>query len=112
MKLGKLNLMLYGLGAWLLANPRPASAESSICPSTGKYVETGDSSTEVKEKCGAPTSKEPVSAYRCPPQYRCHKSQRAERWSYDFGSVYLVRYLLFLDDQLVQIEYGDYGKNR
>jgi len=33
-----------------------------------------------------------------------------ERWTYDFGRTYFVRYLLFLNGRLAHIAEGEYGE--
>jgi hypothetical protein len=105
-----MRIALLALGTMLFVGP--AHADSFLCPRTGKYVETGDTSAMVLEKCGTPARREKLDTYRCPPERNCRKSQRAERWVYNLGSLSFMRYLLFIEDELAQIETGDYGKDR
>lgn len=105
-----MRIALLALGTMLFIGT--AHADSFLCPGTGKYVEIGDTGAVVLEKCGTPASREKVDLYRCPPERLCRKSQRAERWVYNLGSLYFKRYLLFIEGELAQIETGDYGKDR
>jgi hypothetical protein len=76
-------------------------ADGFRCPRTDRLVDEGDSSAEVRSKCGAPTSQETFPG-------RCR--QFDERWIYDFGPAYLTRILLFKCGRLVRVELGGYGQ--
>jgi len=87
-----------------------AWAEDGLrCPSTGRLVQVGDSARKVEKRCGRPDAREPVVEEHCNDQGDCRR-RVGERWIYDFGQTYFVRYLLFWDGQLAQIEEGEYGK--
>jgi hypothetical protein len=83
--------------------------EGLRCPSTGRLVQVGDSSRKVEKRCGPPDAREPVVDEQCTDQGYCSR-RVGERWTYDFGQTYFVRYLLFWNGRLAQIEEGEYGE--
>jgi len=85
-----------------------ARAEEFRCPKSGKFVEVGDTMTEVEEKCGAPRSKEELVGTICK-KSGCYTGKTGVLWIYDFGRTFLTRQLLFRKIYLVQIEEGKYG---
>jgi hypothetical protein len=79
------------------------------CPSTGRLVQVGDSARKVEKRCGPPDAREPVVEEQCTDQGYCSR-RVGERWTYDFGRTYFVRYLLFFNGKLAQIAEGEYGE--
>ena len=82
--------------------------ESLRCPPAGNLIQVGDDSAKVQKKCGPPVAREPVVEDHCTDQGYCTRWV-GERWTYDFGKSYFLRYLLFWNGRLAQIEEGDYG---
>jgi len=78
------------------------------CPPTGRLVQVGDAPHKVEKYCGSPDAREPVVEEYCD-QGRCTR-RWGERWTYDFGRTYFVRYLLFFGGSLSRIDSGDYGE--
>jgi hypothetical protein len=100
-------LVLVGLTS--LPAAVACAQEGLRCPSTGRLVQVGDSSRKVEKRCGPPDAREPVVDERCTDQGYCTR-RVGERWTYDFGQTYFVRYLLFWNGRLAQIEEGEYGE--
>lgn len=78
------------------------------CPTTSRLVQVGDSARKVEQRCGHPDAREPVVEEYCD-QGQCGR-RTGERWTYDFGRTYFVRYLLFYSGLLTRIEEGEYGE--
>jgi hypothetical protein len=108
MTIRKLFSMMMLAVAMLVATAT-ASAEGFICPTTKKHVDVGDSMENVEANCGAPKQREDVMGRRCSKAGGCWEVKVGERWTYDFGQTYFIRYLLFLYGQLSQIEVGEYS---
>jgi hypothetical protein len=86
-----------------------ACAEDGFrCPTTSRLVQVGDSARKVEKRCGPPDEREPVVEEYCDSDGDCRR-RGGERWTYDFGRTYFVRYLLFFNGLLTRIEEGDYG---
>jgi hypothetical protein len=86
-----------------------AGAEDGFrCPITGRLVQVGDSARRVEKRCGRPDAREPLVEEYCD-QGHCTR-RTGERWTYDFGRTYFVRYLLFFNGSLTRIEDGEYGE--
>lgn len=100
----------------------PAGADSSLrC--NGAIVSVGATSKEVLDKCGPPDLRETWETARNQyvRQFYDYEKERwilpklivgpvqLERWTYDFGSHKFIRYLHFLDGELINIETGDKG---
>ncbi len=81
--------------------------ESLRCPPAGNLIQLGDDSGKVLRKCGPPQARQPIVEDRCNKGY-CTRWV-GESWTYDFGRSYFLRYLLFWNGWLAQIEEGDYG---
>ena len=87
-----------------------ASGDSMYCPKSHGWVSVGDLPSKVLAKCGEPKLRDPVVHEGCTDDgYRCNRVV-GERWVYDFGWGYLIRYLLFQRGRLMQIEDGDYSE--
>jgi len=86
-----------------------AWADGFRCPATDRLVDTGDTMDKVVKNCGTPKSRMDVIETACTKSGKCAEFKTGERWVYDFGSNYLVRYLLFKEDLLCLIETGMYG---
>jgi hypothetical protein len=82
--------------------------ESLRCPPAGNLIQVGDDSAKVQRKCGPPAAREPVVEDHCTDQGHCTR-WFGERWTYDFGKSYFLRYLLFWNGRLAQVEEGEYG---
>jgi hypothetical protein len=94
-----------------LLTPAVALAdESLLCPKTHKWISIGDRAGRVLKRCGEPKVREDVTREGCTDDGNYCFGKVGERWIYDFGSTYFVRYLLFIDGRLTQIESGDYSK--
>ena len=94
----------------LVSGERLVFADGFRCPITDRLIETGDSTAKVMQDCGAPKSRTDVLGAACFSKTgRCPRVKTGERWVYDFGSNYLVLYLLFKNDLLAIIETGMYG---
>lgn len=94
----------------LAATPSLASEDGFWCPKSGHWVSIGDSESKVLKKCGPPQNRKDVLYKGCTDSGLCYDGKVGERWTYDFGSTYLVRFLLFQDDRLTLIEEDDYGE--
>jgi hypothetical protein len=99
-------LVLVGLTA--LPTGMAWAQEGLRCPLTGRLVQVGDSTRKVEKLCGPPDDREPVADNQCNGQGYCTR-RVGERWTYDFGRTYFVRYLLFWNGKLAQIAEGEYG---
>jgi hypothetical protein len=62
----------------------------------GEIVHIGDTKSDVKDKCGEPTS-------------RKRGSWESEVWFYDFGPDTFVHYIKFVGDKIERIQSGGYG---
>lgn len=62
----------------------------------GEIVNIGDPKSDVKEKCGKPTSLKKESWF-------------TEVWFYDFGPGSFVYYVKFVGDVIERIQTGGYG---
>jgi hypothetical protein len=93
----------------LVAAPGQVFANGFRCPSTDRIIDTGDSIAKVESDCGSPQSRTDVFGNACRKYGGCTKVKMGERWVYDFGSNYLVRYLFFANGLLTMIEEGGYG---
>jgi hypothetical protein len=107
MRLGKTFLALSGL--LLLAATPSVAEESFLCPKTQRWISVGDTPARVLKKCGQPKLREDVTRDGCTDDGMYCFGKVGERWVYDFGRTYLVRFLLFQDNRLTQIETGGYG---
>jgi hypothetical protein len=85
-----------------------------------KLIDDGDSTAEVRAKCGEPSSVSKRTILRRPAFYR--HGQRysygtemveipVEYWIYNFGPNKLMRRIRFVDDVVEEIETLDYGYN-
>jgi hypothetical protein len=104
--------VVFSMVLWavvLVSGEGLVSADGFRCPTKDRLIETGDSIAKVLADCGAPKSRTDVTETACRKTGSCAKFKAGERWVYDFGSNYLVRYLLFRDDLLALIETGMYG---
>jgi hypothetical protein len=100
--------LLACYGMLLSASPLLA-ADSFLCPRTKKWVSIGDGPSKVLEKCGSPKYREDVAREGCTDDGLHCFGKLGERWVYDFGRAYLMRYLLFVEGRLTQSEEGEYG---
>ncbi len=92
-------IAIAGLTVALLSSA--AWAEGFRCPRTGRIIDEGDTTFDVRAKCGEPSSQERISSRR---------RGVDERWIYDFGPQYLTRVLWFKNGQLIQVDVGWYGR--
>jgi hypothetical protein len=106
--MGRATIVILGACLAVPVATSPAAAEGFRCPSSGRFVEVGDSTAKVERSCGPPKQRED----ECTENGYCFTAKIGERWVYDFGAAYFVRYLLFLDGKLSQIADGDYGEQR
>ena len=83
--------------------------DSLRCPSTGRTIKVGDTPVKVQKKCGSPKRREDIIADSCTDDGRCFTGKIGERWVYDFGRSYFVRYVIFMDNHVSQIADGEYG---
>lgn len=111
MRVSKVILALVCLALPLLP-ATSAFADGFLCPKSGRWISIGDSSAVVLKRCGPPTSREDVVNPGCTDDGTYCFGKLGERWVYDFDSSYLVRYLLFINGRLTQIEAGEYGELR
>ena len=95
---------------WSLLPSLARADESFFCPKTERWVSLGDSAAQVIKKCGQPKVREDVIQKGCTDDGMYCFGKVGERWSYDLGRNYLVRWLLFRDNRLTQIETDGYGK--
>jgi hypothetical protein len=103
------NVLALVLGLTALPINTAWAGDGFRCPSTGLLVEVGDSARKVEKRCGRPDVRDPVVEDQCTDQGHCTR-RVGERWTYDFGRSYFVRYLLFWNGLLAQINDGDYGE--
>ena len=89
----------------------------------GRLVSLGATSREVLDKCGQPDQRESweTAHSQYVRQFYDYEEERyilpklivgpiqMERWTYDFGSNRFIRYLHFLNGELIKIETGDKG---
>lgn len=109
-----LSLMWVGIGA----------TDSSLrCD--GRIVSIGALKNEVESICGTPDGIEAWEEAQgsavsqrydyAKERYRAPKliigPIHMERWTYDMGSNKLIRYLLFMNGELIKIETGDRGSD-
>jgi hypothetical protein len=100
------------------------AADSSLrC--NGSIISLGATSQEVLDKCGRPYHRESweTSHNQYVRQFYDYEKERfilpklvvgpiqMERWTYDFGSNKFIRYLLFQNGELIDIETGDKGSD-
>lgn len=119
-------LAAQGLAVGLVALAADAGADGMRCG--GRLVSKGDSTYEVKSRCGAPqeatrrvetrTERRRVRAPCAPGEVRCERVQEVtvdvviDEWTYDFGPQRFVHYLSFVDGKLGRVETGGYGTQR
>jgi hypothetical protein len=112
---------LAGLGLALAAED--AAADGMRCGT--RLVSKGDSTYEVKSRCGKPqeetrrvetrTERRRVRVPCAPGGVQCDRVQEVtidvivDEWIYDFGPQQFVRYLTFLDGRLANVATGSYG---
>jgi hypothetical protein len=91
----------------------------------GAIVSLGATTREVLDKCGRPNQRESwqTAHNQYVRQFYDYEKERfilpelivgpiqMERWTYDFGSNRFIRYLHFLNGELIKIETGDKGSN-
>ena len=91
----------------------------------GAIVSLGAAIREVVDKCGPPDQRESwqTSHHQYVQQFYDYEQERfilpklivgpiqMERWTYDFGSNRFIRYLHFLNGELIKIETGDKGRH-
>jgi len=107
----------------LMANT-PAGADSSLrCGNA--IVSLGATSQQVLDTCGRPDLRESweTAHNQYVRQFYDYEKERwilpklivgpiqMERWTYDFGSHKFIRYLQFLNGELIKIETGDKGSD-
>ena len=90
-----------------------SSAYALRCGSS--IVSKGDSSFKIKKLCGEPLYIDQWEVIYSETnsnsnvKSKLEKTEIHENWTYNFGSSKLVRYLRFVDKELVDIETGSYG---
>ena len=115
-------LVVLGLG--LVA--ATAGAEGMRCGN--RLISTGDSTYEVRSRCGEPadatrrtetrTERRRVRVACANGEARCDREQEVsaevvvDEWTYDFGPQRFVHYLTFLDGKLARVATGSYGSER
>lgn len=121
-------LVLAGLGAaGATLVSHDAAADGMRCKN--RLVSNGDSSHEVRSKCGAPQATEhrtetevvrrrvvvpcrtPVGGGVCVEEQDQMVTHNIETWTYDFGPARLVHYATFYDGKLRDVQTGGYGTN-
>ena len=114
---------LAALSLWIVA--APARADGMRCGS--RLVSNGDSTYEVRTRCGEPrdamrrtetrTERRRVRVACGQGEARCDRVQEisaevvVDEWTYDFGPQRFVHYLTFLDGKLARVETGSYGSD-
>ena len=102
--------LLIGMAlAACLGCPSTGMADEFRCPS-GRWVDMGDTTAQVKAKCGAPRSRTDIMESICNEIGACATIKTGELWTYDFGRLSLTRHLRFTHDVLTLVEEGGYGK--
>jgi hypothetical protein len=102
-----------------------AAADGMRCGS--RLVDTGDSTYDVKSRCGPPqdasrrvetrTERRRVSVPCGRAPARCDQVQEVsadvviDEWTYDFGPQRFIHYLTFVDGRLYRVTTGSYGTN-
>jgi len=86
-------LLIFGQNSSLFAADLN-DVDSLTCH--GEIVHIGDTKSDVKEKCGEPTSLK-------------RGSWGSEVWFYDFGPDTFVHYIKFVGDKIERIQSGGYG---
>jgi hypothetical protein len=100
-----------------------AAADGMRCGN--RLVSKGDSTFEVRSRCGEPTqatqrveTRSERRRIRTPcgrGETRCERVQEVtvdviiDEWVYDFGPQTFVRYLTFVDSKLFRVDTGSYG---
>ena len=108
------------LALLIFALPPEQSFASDGMRCGSKLVDDGDTTDEVRAKCGEPTSISKRTILRRPVYYR--HGQRysygiemvevpVEYWTYNFGPSKLMRRIRFVDGLVEEIETLDYGYN-
>lgn len=103
-----------------------ASAEGLRC--RNRLVSKGDSTYEVRSRCGEPddvsrrietrTERRRVRVPCGRGEALCDRVQEVtvdvviDEWVYDFGPQTFVRYLTFVDSRLFRVDTGSYGTQR
>jgi hypothetical protein len=104
----------------LAALPMQTTSASEGMRCGNKLIDDGDTTEEVRAKCGEPTSVSRRTILRRPAFYR--HGQRysygtemveipVEYWTYNFGPNKLMRRIRFVDGVVEEIETLDYGYN-
>jgi hypothetical protein len=105
-----------------------AQAEADGMRCGTRLVSAGDSTYEVKSRCGAPQdatrrveTRTERRRVRVPcgrdGEARCDRVQEVaadvvvDEWTYDFGPQRFVHYLTFVDGKLARVATGSYGTN-
>jgi uncharacterized protein DUF2845 len=102
-----------------------AAADGMRCGD--RLVNTGDSTYDVKSRCGPPqdatrrvetrTERRRVRVPCGRGEARCDRVQEVsadvviDEWTYDFGPQRFVHYLTFVDGRLYRVNTGSYGTN-
>ncbi|MDX2019614.1 MAG: DUF2845 domain-containing protein [Deltaproteobacteria bacterium] len=105
---GALCVMLSGLSA--------ARADGLRCGT--RLVSTGDSTYLVQARCGQPDDATTWVEYS---SVRVKEGNlwvertvevKYERWTYDFGTNRLIRYVVFENGRLIRVDTGPYGEKK
>jgi hypothetical protein len=111
----RLGLAAALAGLAVLAGAAPARADGSFrCGS--RIVRHGETEDDVANKCGDPDAVRTWTETRTEAIWEY--GRRVERsipveyaeWKYDFGRDRLLRYLTFVDGQLIAVRTGEYGR--
>jgi hypothetical protein len=105
---------------------RDAAAEGMRCGN--RLVSKGDSTYEVRSRCGEPddatrrvetrTERRRVRVPCGRGEARCDRVEEVsadvviDEWTYDFGPQTFVRFLTFVDGKLYRVNTGSYGTQR
>ena len=111
---------IIALAAFLTVAPIQGSLASEAMRCGSKIIDDGDTTAEVRAKCGEPSSISKRTILRRPVYYR--HGQRysygtemvevpVEYWTYNFGPSKLMRRIRFVDGLVEEIETLDYGYN-
>jgi len=98
----------------LFCSIAPAAADGMRCGS--RLVSDGDSMYLVQARCGAPDDANNWVEYRTERikvgsvWVERTVEVKYERWTYDFGTDRLIRFVVFENGRLIKIDTGPYGE--
>ena len=105
----RINLVAFSLLAFLSV-PVAAFADGGFRCSSGRLVSVDDRMPEVLERCGDPDFiGTRVAQRQIGDEY---VEVFLDEWTYDLGPSCFVRFVIFENGQVIDVETGDWGKKQ